>query len=566
MGWVAKAGGGFHSTFQVTQTVEVLLQVVWFGWQDLVEFHVAPEHMVLDHLVCGWPVLRNWEEGWGNIMKNLEIIITAQKDVPEMASLMETSDGNILFADMDDQIIETDDFLWVDESKSIDIPVAGDALDNNQKLVINNIIQEYAEVFEETIMAGGAKVPPMRIEMKEEWNTAKRQPLRKCAPAVQAAMDFELERQLRDGIVEPSLADSGAPVLMVRKESSESGFRFCVDFTETNKYVITNPFPLLTIQTILSSVGGAQYFAKLDLRSGYWQFPVHEEDRHKLAFQVQNRVYQYCRTAMGHVDSSFHVQREMDRAFAEHIGKGVFIYLDDIIIYACDFDQFSLLLNSVFTILITRGLRCRGDKCEVGVMEVHCLGHILSRDGVKMSASRIAAVNAMPFPRSAKELRRYLGSANYMRNHIPNISLLTKPLSSRVNEPVSGWPLEEIRSAFEAVQAAVANQIDLVHLDYTKTVVVTTDASVLKVGGCISNRYVDESGETINRIVSVASHAFTDAESRWKTIEQEAFGVVWMVLGHRSLLWGHPFILETDHRHLLYIHGGGLPRRLRGGR
>ena len=100
--------------------------------------------------------------------------------------------------------------------------------------------------------------------MKEEWSTARLQPMRKYTPAVQAALDFELERYPSYGIVEPSSATSGAPVLMVRKESNENGFRFCVDFTE--KYVIKNPFHLPTIQTILSSVGGAQYFAKLDLR------------------------------------------------------------------------------------------------------------------------------------------------------------------------------------------------------------------------------------------------------------------------------------------------------------
>ena len=70
------------------------------------------------------------------------------------------------------------------------------------------------------------------------------------------------------------------------------------------------------------------------------------------------------------------------------------------------------------------------------------------------------------------------------------------------------------------------NQINLAHLNYDQTIVVTTDASVLGVGGCVSNRYKDESGEVVNRIVAVASHEFTDAEGRWKTIEQEAFGVI----------------------------------------
>jgi hypothetical protein len=246
----------------------------------------------------------------------------------------------------------------------------------------------------------------------------------------------------------------------------------------------------------------------------------------------------------------------MNALFLPYIGNGVFVYLDDIIMYVDTFDKFCSLLDAVLSILESHGFKCKGAKCEVGQREVMCLGHVLSASGVRMAESRIAAVSAKPFPQSAKELIRYLGMVNYMRAHIPNISLLMKPLSQRVNEPVVLWPMDEMRLAFQRVQEAVKAQINLAHLQYDQTIVVTTDASVLGCGGSVSNRYKDADGETVNRVVAVASHAFTAAEGRWKTIEQEAFGTVWMVIAHRNILFGHPFILETDHRNLLFIHGG----------
>ena len=91
-----------------------------------------------------------------------------------------------------------------------------------------------------------------------------------------------------------------------------------------------------------------------------------------------------------------------------------------------------------------------------------------------------------------KKLCRF-GSVNYMCGHIPNISVLTRP-SSRVNEAIASWPLEEMRAAFVLVQDAVRGQINLVHLRYNQTIVVTTDTSVLGVGGSVRNRYVDDSG------------------------------------------------------------------------
>jgi hypothetical protein len=559
VGWVEKIGGGYNSTFQVERIMEVCVRVVGFNYQNIIEFYVAPDHMALERMVCGWPTLQDW-----HILESLDTILLVQREFPEIASLpvSEGTDGNIIFNDIDERMVATDDLLWVNEGKVLEdklkeVPNIGDGIfREGEKIELNRILVEYANVFDEEIVPGGAKVEPMRINMSEEWNPDKLLPIRHYSPTVEAAMQFELQKQLADGIVEASDARSGAPVLMVKKENSESGFRFCVDFTERNKYVVTEHFPLPTVQTILDSASGAKFFAKLDLRSGYWQFPVHPDDRHKLSFQVQGKVYQYRTVAMGHVQSSYHVQKVMNSLFAKYIGHGVFVYLDDIIIYCKEFDEFCTVLRDVLSILHECGFKCRGSKCEVGTKEVMCLGHVLSAEGVRMSESRIAAVTAIPFPRSAKELRRYLGMVNYMRRHIPNLSVLTKPLSARVNEPVALWPLEEMQVAFNVVQEAVRGQVNLAHLRYDQTIVVTTDASVLGCGGSVSNRYVDEEGETCTRVVALASHAFTDAESRWKTIEQEGFGVVWMVQTHRCVLWGHPFILETDHRNLLFIHGG----------
>jgi hypothetical protein len=146
-----------------------------------------------------------------------------------------------------------------------------------------------------------------------------------------------LQGQIEAGIIEQSDAPSGAPVHMVKKPGSASGYRFCIDFTRVNKYVETDPFSLPTIQSVLDATAGSKFFAKFDLRSGYWQFPVAEEDRSKLAFQALGRRYQYRTVAMGHVQSSFHVQRQMHKIFAEHVGNGILIYIDDIVVYSVTF-------------------------------------------------------------------------------------------------------------------------------------------------------------------------------------------------------------------------------------
>jgi len=258
---------------------------------------------------------------------------------------------------------------------------------------------------------------------------------------------------------------------------------------------------------------------------------------------------------MGYVDAQYHVQRK-DRKYFVHLeGKGLFVYLDDFFLYAASMSAFYAILREVLSILFHLGLRCKGDKCELSVAEIAVLGHIVNADGIHMGADRKAAVDAVPFPRSCKELRRFLGMANYMRRFIPGYAVLAKPLFSQVNLLPAKWPLDVMRPAFAAMKDAIQSQLHLAHLDYAKAIVLRADASVLGGGVELSNRWTED-GETITRVVAVASHAFTAAESRWKTIEQECFILVFAVMHFRAVLLGQPFLLETDHRNLTYIHGG----------
>ena len=118
-----KVDGGFSSTFIVTQSLELMIGVVGFGWEIYISFLYCT---VLDYLVCGWPMLKYW-----GILKNLDTVLLIQKDCPEIAGLplSPLGDANIKFLD---QKINTDDFLWVDEDKSTDIPTPGNALASHE--------------------------------------------------------------------------------------------------------------------------------------------------------------------------------------------------------------------------------------------------------------------------------------------------------------------------------------------------------------------------------------------------------------------------------------------------
>jgi hypothetical protein len=525
---------------EVTEAVRMRVQVAGCDIAFYATFLVVPWD--IDHLVIGWPSMRA-----NGILARLEDLLTVQSALGVATGMGATND-NQQITDLDGQVVMTDDFLWPDEKSASPEPET--TLSAAQQREVDHLLHEYAVVFEDK-PAGSAAVEPMVVRLKPGWVPPPLEPFRKYSPRVEAALKMDLQKQLDEGVIEVSESTYGCPVHAVPKPDSESGYRFCIDFRPLNAGVVTDPYPLPTVGSVLASLAGCVFFAKMDLRSGYWQFPVHPESRGFLAFFLWGVMYQYRVVAMGFVDSSFFVQRTMYRLFSKKFGRGVLVYLDDIIIYARTFAEFLELLSFVLSVLREASLVCKRAKCFFGLKEIHILGHVVSKDGVWMHKGRIDDVLEVPFPRNARELRRFLGMTNYMRNFIPNYSSLAKPLSCQVNNPVAEWPRTEMERAFAEVKRATANQLSLTHLDYEVPIVVQSDASVLGVGGCLINRYPDG-----DRVVGCVSHAFTEAESRWKTIEQEAFAIVYILIFFRAVLWGHNFLVETDHRNLTFIHSG----------
>ena len=218
----------------------------------------------------------------------------------------------------------------------------------------------------------------------------------------------------------------GLPVTLVPKKDGST--RFCIDFRKVNAICGKDSYPLPNIQEIFDQLGGAKIFSTLDLISGYWQIPVAEEDIPKTAFICHTGLYEFTKMPFGLTSSGSIFQRTMNKVLAGLIGKCVYVYIDDIVIYSANPQEHAIHLRSVLECLRDAGLKIKASKCAIAAPEVELLGYVVGEDGIKPQESKVTAIKRLQPPQSRKEIRSFLGMTGYYRNCIPDYAKITEPL------------------------------------------------------------------------------------------------------------------------------------------
>ncbi|GKF22314.1 retrovirus-related pol polyprotein from transposon 17.6, partial [Tanacetum coccineum] len=99
-------------------------------------------------------------------------------------------------------------------------------------------------------------------------------------------LSYQLQELSDRGFIRPSTSPWGAPVLFVKKK--DGSFRMCIDYRELNKLTVKNHYPLPRIDDLFDQLQGSSVYSKIDLRSGYHQLRVRDEDIPKTAFRTRD--------------------------------------------------------------------------------------------------------------------------------------------------------------------------------------------------------------------------------------------------------------------------------------
>ncbi|GJR87293.1 putative reverse transcriptase domain-containing protein [Tanacetum coccineum] len=285
------------------------------------------------------------------------------------------------------------------------------------------VVRDFLEVFPDDL----SELPPIReiefrIELVHGAIPVAKSPYR-LAPSKMEELSGQLKELQDKGFIWPSSSPWEAPVLFVKKK--DGSFRMCIDYRELNKLIIMNRYPLPRIDDLFDQLQGSQYFSKIDLRSGYHQLRVHEDDIPKTAFRTRYRHFEFTVMPFG-------------------------------------------LTNAPAT-----------------RKEHEFLGHVINGNSIHVDPSKIEAVKNWEAPRTLSEVRSFLGLAGYYHRFIENFSKIAKSLAILTQKSKTFDRGSEQERAFQNLKDKLCNAPVLALPNGPKDFVVYCDASGFGLGAVL---------------------------------------------------------------------------------
>jgi len=226
-------------------------------------------------------------------------------------------------------------------------------------------------------------------------------------------VEREVKKLLEVKIIVPlRYSDWVANLVPVRKKSGE--IRLCVDFRNLNKSSLKDNYPLPKMDHVLERVVGANRMSMIDNFSGYNQIAMNEQDKEKTTFTTPWGTFMYDKMPFGLMNAGAMFQRSMDIAFIRERDKFVVIYLDDLTVFSKSDEEHLVHLKETFEKCRRFALSLNPKKSHFAMQEGKLLGHIVSKDGIKIDPKRFEAIDTINIPRNVKEIQSFLGKIIFL--------------------------------------------------------------------------------------------------------------------------------------------------------
>ncbi|GJR41304.1 putative reverse transcriptase domain-containing protein [Tanacetum coccineum] len=311
----------------------------------------------------------------------------------------------------------------------------------------------------------------------------------------------ELAEQLQEltdkGFIRPSSSPWGAPVLFVKKK--DGSFRMCIDYRELNKLTVKNRYPLPRIDDLFDQLQGSSIYSKIDLRSGYHQLRVREEDIPKTAFRTRYGHYEFQVMSFGLTNAPAVFMDLMNRVCKPYLDKFVIVFIDDILIYS---------------------------------------------KSIHVDPAKIESIKDWASPKTPTEIRQFLGLAGYYRRFIEGFSKIAKTMTKLTQKGVKFDWGDKQEAAFQLLKQKLCSAPILALPEGSEDFIAYCDASKKGLGAVLMQR---------EKVISYASRQLKIHEKNYTTHDLELGAVVFALKIWRHYLYGTKCTVFTDHKSLQHI-------------
>ncbi|GJW84707.1 putative reverse transcriptase domain-containing protein, partial [Tanacetum coccineum] len=308
------------------------------------------------------------------------------------------------------------------------------------------IVRDFPKVFPEDFPG----LPTMRqvefqIDLVPGTAPVARAPYR-LAPLELQELSTQLQELSDKGFIRPSSSPWGAPVLFVKKK--DGSFRMCIDYRELNKLTVKNRYPLPRIDDLFDQLQGSRVFSKIDMRSGYHQIRVREEDIPKTAFRTRYGHYEFQVMPFGLTNAPTIFMDLMNRVCKPYLDKFVIVFIDDILVYSKSEEEHAEHLKLILELL-------KKEEFE----------------GIHVDPAKIESIKDWASPKTPTEIHQFLNAAfQLLKQKLCSAPILTLPEGSEnfvVYCDASRKGLDAVLMQREKVIAYASRQLKIHEKNYT---------------------------------------------------------------------------------------------------
>ena len=308
--------------------------------------------------------------------------------------------------------------------------------------------------------------------------------------------------------------------------------------------------PIPTVDDISFALNGAKFFSKLDLSQAYHQLQLDESSRYITTFSTHIGLFRYKRLNYG-TNAAAEIFQYALQTQLQGL-TGVQNIADDILVYGATRSEHDENLDKCLKRLSDKGLRLNASKCKFLSETLEFFGQIFSKDGCQPDPKRVKALRNASKPTNVSEVRSLLGMANYSSKYIPNFATITAPLRDLTKKNTTFVWNKTHENAFKQLTEALSSSPCMAYFTKSKDTYVTVDASPVGISAILSQK---SKGREDEKIIAYASRALAEVETRYSQTEKEALAIIWGVEHFHLYLYGHDFVLVTDHKPLEVIYG-----------